>query len=736
MRFLQLLLFCLIAINCTSTSKEQSYFPPKKELNTFNFGGVLSVSKNQKQKLVDHFRQASADTQSIENQWWGKYHLAQMLKAERSEESCHLFLELTQDTRFPAHFVAELRGIETCPATKEALDKIWADHEDGKNRWLNELRIKTGLLKAKQVGNEESLARFLYANSFYVKTEREKIDSLNQSLDLAKKTVQTELIEKIEARIFKVAPRLVKDQTKKPDSFDLASDYRRARKFDEALNQYKKITTEKNRSHNDVYRAFQGIRTTYKLMLNTEGAVNATKELEAHLHKKLVSFKKPNSELIALYLKAAILLTRTLWTEDQTSLAIQTLDRAEKALNGKTRLDEVHWLSARIKEERGEFAAAIESGKKALSQASVGSEVWLKIKWLIAWNLRKVGDFKNSLVQLNELYEKTESTSLKAKYKYWAARAQEDLGEKENAKVSFESLLIDDPLGYYGVLAYRALDKEIPPLLDETDLLVRSPAAIGGSKPESVPPEYNLADWLLSLNETDLAKEFLSTKTFDLESASIDANKEKLVHLIAQSGDYNRVFAYLASAEPDFRNKVVLDKPRLLFPRPHFDVVNEASKKYGVMPELVYSIMRQESAFNRFARSHADAFGLMQLLPSVAKREAQGTGISVNDPEDLYNPEVAIPLGTKHLRTLLGRFKNQFILTVASYNASERAVMGWVKTRYRNDPTEFIEDIPYEETQLYIKLILRNLVFYQRLLSPKSVKFPEWCLSGLQSFKS
>ena len=147
--------------------------------------------------------------------------------------------------------------------------------------------------------------------------------------------------------------------------------------------------------------------------------------------------------------------------------------------------------------------------------------------------------------------------------------------------------------------------------------------------------------------------------------------------------------------------------------------------------------MRQESAFNPKARSHADAFGLMQLIPEMAKRAARYANIRFKRHRELYDPETNIMLGSAFLKNLLGKNNNNFLVTVASYNASEKAIKNWVRTRYTGDPLEFIEDIPYSETQGYIKLVLRNLVFYQRLNSDgKAIYFPEWCLQSLQDFKS
>jgi soluble lytic murein transglycosylase len=165
--------------------------------------------------------------------------------------------------------------------------------------------------------------------------------------------------------------------------------------------------------------------------------------------------------------------------------------------------------------------------------------------------------------------------------------------------------------------------------------------------------------------------------------------------------------------------------------------VNEAGRRFGVASELMYAIMRQESSFDPLARSHADAFGLMQLIPEAARRVEEVSGIKLESPEDLYRPDVNVTLGAAFLRNLMNQHNEQFILTVASYNASEKAIRGWMKTRFRGDALEFIEDIPYEETRGYVKLVMRNYIFYLRLNSGgRPVPFPEWCLDSLHDFNS
>jgi soluble lytic murein transglycosylase len=97
--------------------------------------------------------------------------------------------------------------------------------------------------------------------------------------------------------------------------------------------------------------------------------------------------------------------------------------------------------------------------------------------------------------------------------------------------------------------------------------------------------------------------------------------------------------------------------------------------------------------------------------------------------EDLYTPHINIPIGSAYLRELWDKYNGELIPAVASYNASEKAIMNWLKNRYHGDSLNFIEDIPYEETRLYVKLVLRNLITYQMIISTEDkYYFPDWIL--------
>jgi soluble lytic murein transglycosylase len=153
----------------------------------------------------------------------------------------------------------------------------------------------------------------------------------------------------------------------------------------------------------------------------------------------------------------------------------------------------------------------------------------------------------------------------------------------------------------------------------------------------------------------------------------------------------------------------------LLFPKPYWPALVEDAQRDGLDPYLVASLIRQESEFNAGAVSRANAYGLMQLLPSVGKSMAKRQGIRRFTAVDLLNPETNLALGTSNLKQVLDRFGGQAEYALAAYNAGDVPVRQWLSSNDYKDVPEFVESIPYTETREYVQAILRNREMYRAL---------------------
>ena len=154
---------------------------------------------------------------------------------------------------------------------------------------------------------------------------------------------------------------------------------------------------------------------------------------------------------------------------------------------------------------------------------------------------------------------------------------------------------------------------------------------------------------------------------------------------------------------------------RLLFPSPWWSDIVSNSSRNGLDPNLVASLIRQESEFQPTVISHANAYGLMQLLPSVGKAMAKKQGIKGFNANELLNPTLNIQLGTANLREVLDRFSGRPEYALAAYNAGDIPVRQWMSNGEYKDVPEFVESIPYTETREYVQAILRNRELYRAL---------------------
>jgi soluble lytic murein transglycosylase len=153
----------------------------------------------------------------------------------------------------------------------------------------------------------------------------------------------------------------------------------------------------------------------------------------------------------------------------------------------------------------------------------------------------------------------------------------------------------------------------------------------------------------------------------------------------------------------------------MLYPRLFWQEIVQQAQSTALNPYLIMSIIRQESAFNPTAVSRAGARGLMQLMPATAQELVTRLRLSPVTTERLYDPQLSITLGTRYFAGLLQRSQGNVVMALAGYNAGPGRAARWREQWPDLSMDEFIEHIPLDETRTYVKLILRNLMLYERL---------------------
>ena len=154
---------------------------------------------------------------------------------------------------------------------------------------------------------------------------------------------------------------------------------------------------------------------------------------------------------------------------------------------------------------------------------------------------------------------------------------------------------------------------------------------------------------------------------------------------------------------------------RILFPEPWWQTIQAEAAKNNLDPYLVASLIRQESEFDSTAVSYANAWGLMQLLPSTAHQMARIEGSRPVQNAQLMDPATNIRLGTRYLRQLMDKFGGVPEYALAAYNAGDNRVAEWRANGPYSGMDEFVESIPFTQTREYVQAILRNVEIYHEL---------------------
>lgn len=154
---------------------------------------------------------------------------------------------------------------------------------------------------------------------------------------------------------------------------------------------------------------------------------------------------------------------------------------------------------------------------------------------------------------------------------------------------------------------------------------------------------------------------------------------------------------------------------RKIYPITYQEYVEKYSIQNDVDKYMIYAIIKAESNFKPEVKSQSKAIGLMQLLEETAVEMSNSIENQTVTEEELYQPEINIKLGTSYYAYLLKHYKGNNILALTAYNAGMGNVDTWIKTGVIQSDGSDIENIPYKETNNYVRKILRDYQIYLKL---------------------
>ena len=154
-----------------------------------------------------------------------------------------------------------------------------------------------------------------------------------------------------------------------------------------------------------------------------------------------------------------------------------------------------------------------------------------------------------------------------------------------------------------------------------------------------------------------------------------------------------------------------------MYKKEYSEYVSQYAEKYNVDENLIYALIKAESNFNEKAVSHQNAKGLMQLMQSTAQDLANRNQIDLTK-ENILDPDININLGTQYIASLLTKYES-IEVALAAYNAGRGNVDGWIeKGTLKNDGSD-IENVPFKETNNYVRKILRDYEIYTKVYDNK-----------------
>jgi soluble lytic murein transglycosylase len=336
--------------------------------------------------------------------------------------------------------------------------------------------------------------------------------------------------------------------------------------------------------------------------------------------------------------------------------------------------------------------------------------------WKLGWWAYKNGRPADAARVFESAAAQFPRSDYRPSWLYWSARAHETLNESSLAEARYHLVATDYLNSYYGRLAAKKVEGRVPiPVVDEP------PATV------SLPQNEAIVRALLALDLYDQALDELryAQRTWG-DSPAIQAT---LGWVHNQRGDLRAGINAMKRAYPQYLaaggEKLPVDLLKVLFPVNYWDLIRRYSADRGLDPYLVAALIAQESTFTADVRSSANAYGLMQLLPSTGRQYARRLGINRRfSISMLTTAETNIRMGTAYFADLISQFGGAHF-ALATYNAGPNRVARWIAERPGIERDEFIDDIPFPETQNYVKRILGTAEDYRRLYGSGTIRADE-----------
>jgi peptidoglycan lytic transglycosylase len=336
--------------------------------------------------------------------------------------------------------------------------------------------------------------------------------------------------------------------------------------------------------------------------------------------------------------------------------------------------------------------------------------------WHTGWWAYRTGDYEDAARVFESAAAGLAGSDYRPSWLYWAARARLQLGQRQAAARGFRGVVAEYRNSYYGREAARLIDQLLTDGRPGATVAPASREAAPAIDAGTPPPNAPRIRALLAAGLYDDAIGEL--KTLQLASGTSPLIEATIAYALNRRGDVRAAITTMRHAYPQFLTEggdaLPADILTIIFPVDYWNLVYKYATAHKLDPYLMAALIKQESTFEPTARSAANAWGLMQVLPSTGRRYARTLGIRGFRTSRLTDPETNIRIGMAYFADLVKQF-GDVAPAVAAYNAGDARVARWVAERPGLDADEFIDDIPYPETRSYVKRVLGSADDYRAL---------------------
>jgi soluble lytic murein transglycosylase len=418
--------------------------------------------------------------------------------------------------------------------------------------------------------------------------------------------------------------------------------------------------------------------------------------------------------------------------------AIQTLLDFVKTSPNHARAGEFLYDAASVAEMDNQLAKAAEIWDR-VSLEYPGYEKSWRALLLSGISRYRLGDYSNADSSFQRLLANSTTLQERSAALLWQGKTQNALGNAQAAQALWEQCSAVDPTGYYSERARDLiLNRSLFSSPDAYDLTIdwtteRQQAENWMRSTFNLPADTDLATpaslgsdprfirgselWKLGLYEEARA-EFEDLRV-SIQDSPVD--NYRLANYLLDLGLYRSA---ILSARQTLNLAGLDDATSLTAPAffnhvrfgvYYSDLIIPAAEMYKFHPLFLFSVVRQESAFEGFVYSSAGARGLMQIIPVTGLEISSGLGWPQNYTDsDLYRPVVSILLGSNYLSKWRDRLNNDLFAALAAYNGGPGNAQSWQEAA-GGDPDLFLEIVRYEETRNYIRGVYEYFNIYRRI---------------------